>query len=119
MKHLRILVVEADAAIGPLLEEMLEDLGAVVCAVEVDIAKAVSAAARCHPDLMIVDVAVIEAILSNGQIPCVFVTDDNLRKPSLWPGAVLIRKSFRAPEIVAAIRRAMTGRKRSFADALP
>ena len=38
MKPLRILVVEDDLMIGPLLAEMLEDLGHVVCAVEVDAA---------------------------------------------------------------------------------
>ena len=56
MKPLRILVVEDDAVIGGLLAETLEDLGYVVCAVETNAANAVAAAARHHPDLMIVDV---------------------------------------------------------------
>ena len=115
MGRLRILVVEEDVAIGPLLAEMLEDLGAVVCGVEVDESRAAEAAARCRPDLMIVDVGLgatsnvnaVKEILLDGLIPCVFVTDANLRESTLWPGAVLVRKPFRAPEIVAAIGRAL------------
>ena len=125
MKDLRILVVEADATIGSLIAEMLEDLGAVVCGVEVDITKAASAVERCHPDLMIVDVGLgmangvtaIKEILLAGLITCVFVTDDNLREPSDWPGAILIRKPFRGPEIVAAIRRAMHESRQDAVDA--
>ena len=125
MHQLRILLVEADATIGLLLAEILEDLGAVICAVEANIAKVASAAARWHPNLIIVDVglgdadgvAAIAEILAAGLIPCVFVTDDNLRIPSDWPGAVLIRKPFRGPEIVAAIRRAMSEFQRRADDA--
>jgi hypothetical protein len=61
MKALRILVVEDDVMIGGLLAETLEDLGHVVCAVETNAANAVAAAARHHPDLMIVDVGLGEA----------------------------------------------------------
>src|ERR1700722_17426597 len=61
MKSLRVLIVEDDLTIGPLLAETLEQLGHVVCALEVDAAAAVSAAERCHPDLMIVDIGLGEA----------------------------------------------------------
>jgi CheY-like chemotaxis protein len=115
---LRILIVEDDVTVGPLLAEILEDLGHVVCAVEVDVGDAVSASVRWLPDLMIVDVglgevrgaAEITTILRDGSVPCVFVTDDILLAPSRMPGAVLIRKPFRAPDIVGAIHRAMSGR---------
>ena len=77
MKALRILVVEDDAMIGGLLAETLEDLGHVVCAVETNAANAVAAAARHHPDLMIVDVglgeasgiAAVKEILRSGFVP--------------------------------------------------
>ena len=117
MDPLRILVVEDDPMIGPLLAEILEDLGHFVCAVEVDAAKAVAAAARLHPDLMIVDVglgevsgvAAVKAILKEGFVPHVFVTGDLVRNLSLGPDAVLLQKPYRDSDIVAAIARAVGG----------
>jgi DNA-binding response OmpR family regulator len=118
MKPLRILVVEDDLMIGPLLAEMLEELGHVVCAVEVDAAAAVAAARRCHPDLMIVDVglgeasgiAAVKEILKEGFVPHVFVTGDIVRGLSLGPDAVLIQKPYRGADLVAAIARAIGSR---------
>ena len=118
MKALRILVVEDDAMIGALLAETLEDLGHIVCAVETKAANAVAAAARHHPDLMIVDVGLGEAsggaagkeILRSGFVPHVFATGDTLRDLSLGPNAVLIQKPFRAPDIVHAIERALAAK---------
>lgn len=126
MKPLRILVVEDDVMIGPLLAEMLEDLGHIVCAVEVDAVNAVAAAARHHPDLMIVDVGLgdesgvsaVTDILKDGFVPHVFVTGDALRNLALGPNAVLIQKPFRGPDIVAAIQRAIRGAKGVRVDAL-
>ena len=51
-----VLVVEDDAMIGLLLGEMLEGMGYDVCGIEATEADAVNTAARCKPDLMIVDV---------------------------------------------------------------
>ena len=118
MKALRILVVEDDVMIGELLAETLEDLGHVVCAVETNAANAVAAAARHHPDLMIVDVglgeasgiAAVKEILRSGFVPHVFATGDALRDLSLGPDAVLIQKPFRGPDIVQAIERALAAK---------
>ncbi len=118
MKALRILVVEDDVMIGGLLAETLEDLGHVVCGVETNAANAVAAAARCRPDLMIVDVGLGEAsgiaavneILRGGFVPHVFATGDALRDLSLGPDAVLIQKPFRGPDIVHAIERAIAAK---------
>jgi len=115
MIPLCILVVEDDRVIGPLLAEILEDLGHFVCAVEVDAAKAVAAAARFHPDLMIVDVglgevsgvAAVRQILRDGFVPHVFVTGDLVRNLSLGPDAVLLQKPYRGSDLVAAIARAV------------
>jgi len=116
MKSLRILVVEDNAMIGALLSEMLDDMGHKVCGVETNSANAVAAAARCKPDLMIVDVrlgdscglAAVEEVLRNGFVPHVFVTGDSLRSLSLGPRAVLIQKPFREADIAAAIHRALS-----------
>ena len=118
VQALRILVVEDDVLIGELLAETLEDLGHTVCAVETRAASAVAAAARYHPDLMIVDVglgeasgvAAVKEILRAGFVPHVFVTGDALRDLSLGPDAVLIQKPFREPDIVRAIERALTAK---------
>jgi CheY-like chemotaxis protein len=117
MQSLRILVVEDDPMIGPLLAEILEDLGHVVCAVETDALKAVAAATHLHPDLMIVDVGLGEVsgvtavaqILKAGFVPHVFVTGDVLKNLSLGPKAVLIQKPYRSHDLVAAIARATAG----------
>jgi CheY-like chemotaxis protein len=116
-KPLRVLVVEDDLMIGPLLAETLEDLGHIVCAVEVSAAAAVAAALRYHPDLMIVDVglgeasgiAAVKEILREGFVPHVFVTGDLVRNLSLGPDAVLLQKPYRSSDIVAAIARAVGG----------
>jgi CheY-like chemotaxis protein len=125
MKALRILVVEDDVMIGGLLAETLEELGHVVCAVETNSARAVAAATRHHPDLMIVDVglgetsgiAAIKEILRSGYVPHVFVMGDALRNVSLGSNAVLIQKPFRESDIVRAIERALAA-KPARADAL-
>ena len=110
--------------IGPLLAEMLEDLGHSVCPLEVSPMRAVAAAERCHPDLMILDldsedagsVAAVRDILRDGFVPHVFVTADVLRGLTLGPRAVLIQKPFRGPDIVAAIQSAVTTARRTAMD---
>ena len=126
MTPLRILVVEDDLVIAQLLAELLEDLGHVVCGVETDAINAVAAAARWQPDLMIVDVglgeasgvAAVKEILDGGFVAHVFVTGDILRDLALGPGAILIQKPFRGPEIVAAIQRSVAGSSKVAIDAL-
>jgi two-component system, response regulator PdtaR len=118
MKPLRVMIIEDDLTIGPLLAETLEQFGHVVCALEVDAAAAMSAARRCHPDLMIVDIdlgeasgiAAVEQILKEGFVPHVFVTGDDLRGLPLGPEAVLIQKPYKSSDLVAAIARAIDGK---------
>src|SRR5271170_7746727 len=82
MKTLSVLVVEDDPIVGALLGETLEAMGYSVCAIEETEADAVNSAARCHPDLMIVDVrlgdgngvSAVEEITRAGPIPHVFVS---------------------------------------------
>jgi two-component system, response regulator PdtaR len=115
MKALRTLVVEDDAIIGGLLEETLEDLGHMVCAVERNVANAVAAASHWRPDLMIVDVglgeasgiAAVKEILRSGFVPHVFVTGDKVKGMPLGPDTVLIQKPFRVSDLDQAIQRAL------------
>ena len=117
MRPLRVLVVEDDPMIGPLLAEVLEDLGHVVVAVETGAAAAVAAARDRRPDLLIVDIRLgegsgveaVKQILRDGFVPHVFVTGDLLGNLELGPAAVLIQKPYRRHDIVAAIARVIDG----------
>jgi len=112
---LRVLVVEDDALIGMLLAEMLTGMGHDVCAVEVTEADAVTAAARCRPDLMIVDVRLgdgsgvdaVAEIHRTGPVPHVFVSGDISNVKALQPGAVIIQKPYREADLARVIRRAL------------
>src|SRR5271157_2970905 len=116
MKALRTLVVEDNAMIGALLAETLEGLGHTVCAVESNVANAVTAAALWRPDLMIVDiglgeasgVAAVNEILRSGFVPHVFVTGDTVRGMPLGPETILIQKPFRVSDLERAIERALS-----------
>jgi two-component system, response regulator PdtaR len=119
MTALRVLVVEDDAMIGMLLAEMLEDMGHDVCAVAFTQADAVTEAARCKPDLMIVDarlgdgsgVSAVEDILRTGPVPHVFVTGDISKVKALMPGSVMLQKPFLESELARAIQRALAPRR--------
>ena len=109
MTLLRVIVVEDDAVIGMLLAETLAGLGYEVCAIEATEAGAVAAAARCRPDLMIVDMhlaigtgpAAMRAITCAGPVPHVFVTGGGAQAAGL--GAVVLNKPFREADLVRAI----------------
>src|SRR6185312_15828668 len=115
MKTLRVLVVEADILIGMLLADALGAMGYDVCAVEATEAGAVAAAARCNPDLMIVDarlrdgsgISAIEEILRAGWVPHVFVSGETTTIQALRPGAIVIQKPFRDVELDRAIQHAL------------
>ena len=105
MKALRVLVVEDDTITGMLLGELLKAMGYDVCAIESTEANAVTAAARCRPDLMIVDVqlgdgsgvSAVDEILRTGPVSHVFVSGDISGVRALRPGTVMIQKPYREP----------------------
>jgi two-component system, response regulator PdtaR len=115
MNGLRILVVEDDAVIGMMLAEMLEDMGHDVCSIEATEADAVTAADRCRPDLMIVDVmlkdgngvSAVAKILRVGPVPHLFVGADLRRLKALRPSAVAIQKPYREADLTQAIQLAL------------
>ncbi len=115
MSALRILVVEDDALIGGLLSELLAEMGYEICAIEATEADAVAAAARCKPNLMIVDarlgdecgISAVNEILCTGRIPHVFITGDPSRIHALRPDAVVVQKPFRVSDIIRAMQRVL------------
>jgi CheY-like chemotaxis protein len=120
MKALRVLVVEDETIIAMLFAEVLEGMGYEVCAIEATAAGAVATAARCKPDLMIVDanlregsgVCAVAEILRGGFIPHLFVSGNSLRELSLEKGAIMIQKPFVESDLVRAIQRALSAPKR-------
>lgn len=116
MATLRILLVEDEALIGLLLAEVLADMGHEVCGIEVTEADAIAAAARCSPDLMIVDVwladgngiSAITEILRAGPMPHFFVSGDVAMVRGLKPDAEVVQKPFREQDLTQAIRRALS-----------
>jgi two-component system, response regulator PdtaR len=113
MKALRVLVVEDNAIIGMLLAEMLAEMGYAVCGVETSEAEAVAAAARCRPDVMIVDarlgdgsgVAAMRAILLNGPMPHLFISGAVVEVDS--PDAVVLQKPFHEQQLARAMERVL------------
>jgi DNA-binding response OmpR family regulator len=116
MTALRVLVVEDDALIGMLLAEMLAGMGHDVCAIEATEADAVTAAARCRPDLMIVDVRLgdgsgvdaVDEIHRSGPVPHIFVSGDVSRVKAMRPSAVMIQKPYREIDLARVIRCALS-----------
>jgi CheY-like chemotaxis protein len=120
-KTLRVLVVEDDAMIGVLLGEMLEGMGYDVCGIEATEADAVAAAARCKPDLMIVDVqlgegsgvSAIDTIQCARPVPHVFVGGNIAGIRVLRPDSIFIQKPYRESELAMGIQRALESDLRS------
>ena len=116
MKAARVLVMEDDLMIGALLGEMLIGMGHAVYATEATETGSVAAAARCRPDLMIVDVRLgsgsgvraTDEIQRSGTVPHVFVSGDISGLMAHRPGAVAIQKPFRIAELAQAIQRVLS-----------
>jgi CheY-like chemotaxis protein len=115
MQPLRILVAEDEALIAMFLSDLLEGMGHEVCATVATEAAMVEAAARCLPELLIVDahlrdgsgVAAVAQILRTRFVPHIFVTGDVYRIGA-DPGAIVIQKPFSLDHLERAILRAMT-----------
>lgn len=112
MKAGRILLAEDDRTMAALLAELLTALGYEVCAIEATEADLVNAAARLHPDLLIVDVRLgsgsgtraIDTIQRAGPVPHIFVSGDISAILSHRPNAVAIQKPFGLPVLAQAIQ---------------
>ncbi len=115
MHKLRIVVAEDDPLIAMFLSEVLTDMGHEVCATEFTESDTVSAAARCNPDLMIVDaglrggsgVRAVETILAHAFVPHLFISGDRAVLRALPGGAVGIEKPFQETQLVKAMALAL------------
>ncbi len=115
MRLLRIMVVEDEVYLAVLFAEVLGAMGHDVCAIESTQANAVAAAARCQPDLMIVDIGLgdgsgmiaVDEILLTGFVPHVFVSGDITAVQTLRPNAVAIQKPFFVAALNLAMQRAL------------
>jgi two-component system, response regulator PdtaR len=115
MNALRVLVVEDEAMVAMMLAEVLEAMGHDVCGVETTEADAVAAAARCKPDIMIVDVwlgdgngvSAVKEIRRTGAVPHVYVTADITMVQALGRDAVVIHKPYRELDLIHAMERAL------------
>ena len=115
---LRILLVEDEAVVAVLFADLLAAMGHEVCAIEATEAGAVAAAVRYRPDLMIVDVhlmdgsgvSAVAAILRAGFVAHVFVSGDPLRAQPLALGSVVLQKPFRESDLVRAIGSALAAK---------
>jgi len=111
VKRPRILIVEDDAMVAMALAEMLADQQHEICGIATTESDAISAAARCKPDMMIIDVmlrtgsgvAALEAILRSGPIPYIIMSGAELES-----NAVMLRKPFREADLVRAMECALT-----------
>lgn len=108
---LKIVVAEGSALIGMDLAELLGELGHHVCALISTEVDAVDAAARCNPDMMIVDCslaqgsgfAAMHRILERGPMPHVFLADDRRDIFEKAPNAIVVMKPFNAHDIHSGI----------------
>jgi CheY-like chemotaxis protein len=115
MKRLRVIVVEDEAVIAMLLGAVVESMGHEVCAIVRTEAEAVAEAARCAPDLMIVDarlaqgsgIAAMAQILGGGFVPHIFVTGDASSVKARRPDAVILQKPFTETDLTGAITSAL------------
>lgn len=113
----RVLLVEDEAMIAMLLEDMLGDFGCRVIGPAYGVAAALKLAERnADIDLAILDVNLaghpvyaVADLLRDRRVPVVFCTgygDTRLRPQD--QGAPLLGKPFRAPEVAAALTRALS-----------
>jgi hypothetical protein len=111
-RSLRFLVVSADPLISLPLATSLNGIGHQVCAIALTNDQAVKSAAICHPDMIIADAyleddarlidmaPVVRALF----VPRMFNDGMPVPRSLLRPGAVVLRRPFRASDLIRAIR---------------
>jgi CheY-like chemotaxis protein len=112
---LRVLIIEDEVLVALMLEELLCEMGHEVCGSGRTERDAISAAARCRPDLIISDarlsegsgIEAVRAILEDGFVPHIFISGSVLDPTLLHPAAGRLQKPFDERQLAAAIARAV------------
>lgn len=117
----RVLVVEDEFAVLLLIEDMLSELGCEIVGTATRLSDALALAGRAECDAAILDVningenvgPVAETLAARG-IPMVFSTGYGPSGiESRWRERPALQKPYRIEEFAAALRQALTGRKRT------
>jgi DNA-binding response OmpR family regulator len=112
----RVLVIEDDAIIGMLYEDVLAEMGHSLCAIAMTGSQAVAAAAKHKPDLIIADASLrdgsgvdaVTEILRSRFVPHLFVSGDPESVRALMPGAIIVEKPFLDSDLSRSIQKALT-----------
>ncbi|MCX8995921.1 response regulator [Rhizobiaceae bacterium BDR2-2] len=112
----RVLVIEDDALIGMLYEDVLAEMGHSICAIAQTVTDAVAAAAEHEPDLIIADASLrdgsgvdaVQEIVRHRFVPHLFVSGDRAGVRSRMPDAIIVQKPFLDPDLARAIQKALT-----------
>lgn len=109
----KVLVVEDEAIIAMLVEDMLADLGHAVAATAANLDQALEAARTLEVDLAILDLhlngkATYQAaeILKDRRVPVIFATGAGSVDPA-WAHAQVVQKPFQIEALDAAIKAAL------------
>lgn len=112
----RVLVIEDDAIIGMLYEDVLAEMGHSLCAIAMTGSQAVAAATKHKPDLIIADASLrdgsgvdaVNEILRSRFVPHLFVSGDPAGVRALMPGAIIVQKPFLDSDLSRSIQKALT-----------
>lgn len=114
-KQLRILIVEDEALVAMMLEDIVTDLGHQVAAIAGQLSRAIECARTLEVDVAILDLNLngqrtdeLAPILAARGIPFVFATGYGAAGvPPAWLHAPVLQKPFQPRELEAAINRAI------------
>ena len=115
VRSLSVLLIEDDALVALLLEDLLAEMGHVVCATAATEIDAINAARHHRPDLMISDVrlhsgngiSAVAKILRDRPVPHIFLSGDAAGVLECRPDAIVLRKPFRPAALADALERAL------------
>lgn len=111
----RVFLVEDEALVAMMLEDMLVDLGCEIAATASSVVDAVSSAPEVRADLAILDLNLngrsslpVADILGRRNIPVIFSSGYNLIDTGQMPAAAtMLVKPFETAELARAIRKAL------------
>lgn len=111
MTALRVLVVEDEAMVAMAIEDILDQMGHLVCGKVGTESDAVAASYQSNPDLIIIDgrlrigsgIVAMRKILSKKYVPHIYISGDSLVAETLDHNAVVLQKPFSEAQLADAI----------------